>query len=87
MLGSLQAIRHSSHRYAQFLMDNPMPVLGGVADHERLHLARLDSEARVNAVFAQARHSTPPLDTATRHRPAQAARTASSHASGPRLAF
>ena len=30
-----------------------MRVLGGISDRERLHLARLDSESRVNALFAQ----------------------------------
>lgn len=30
-----------------------MTVLGGVSENERLHLARLDSESRVNAVYAQ----------------------------------
>ena len=44
---------HSSMRYSRHLASCPMPVLGGVSDAEKRHLARLDSEARVNAVFAQ----------------------------------
>ena len=40
-------------RYSRHLASCPMPVLGGVSDAEKRHLARLDSEARVNAVFAQ----------------------------------
>jgi len=48
-----RSCRHSSSRYTTFLDENPLPVLGGVAERERAHLARLDSEARVNALFAQ----------------------------------
>ena len=48
-----RSLRHSSSRYSAYLNANPMPVLGGVSRDERAFLARLDSETRVNALFAQ----------------------------------
>ena len=47
------ACRHSSQRYSDYLDRSPLPVMGGVSDLECSFLSRLDSEARVNAVYAQ----------------------------------
>lgn len=48
-----RACRHSTSRYEEHLARTPLQVLGGVSTDERAYLGRLDSEARVNAVFAQ----------------------------------
>lgn len=47
-----QSCRHSSTAYREHLERTPLPVLGGLSDSERNYLGRLDSEARVNAMFA-----------------------------------
>ena len=45
--------RHSTSRHNEYIGQNPLRVLGGLSEAERTYLSRLDSEARVNAVFTQ----------------------------------
>mmetsp|Transcript_20456 Transcript_20456/g.52058 ORF Transcript_20456/g.52058 Transcript_20456/m.52058 type:complete len:511 (-) Transcript_20456:423-1955(-) len=49
----MRACKHSTKRYEEHLRMTPLQVLGGVTKEEEAYLSRLDSEARVNALFGQ----------------------------------
>jgi len=48
-----RACRHSTSRDDDHLTRTPLKILGGISQDERFQLEHLDSEARVNAIFAQ----------------------------------